>query len=148
MFTAGHAYRRRLPHFQKEGRTYFVTFNTFNRWRLPPLARDIVLNHIKFDHQRRIWISIALVMPDHVHLIGTPIDFALHRILKGIKGSSARSVNKALDRRGPVWQDESFDHELRRDESLQQKAEYIAMNPVRKGLVERPEEYRWLWIPE
>jgi REP element-mobilizing transposase RayT len=148
MFTVGYAYRRRLPHFQKEGRTYFVTFNAFNRWTLPSLARDIVLNHIKFDHQRRIWISIALVMPDHVHLIGTPIDSALHRILKGLKGSSARSVNKALDRRGPVWQDESFDHELRRDESLVQKGEYIAMNPVRRGLVEKPEEYRWLWIPE
>ena len=47
---------------------------------------------------------------------------------------------------GPVWQEESFDHVLRSDESLKEKCEYIRQNPVRKGLVMRPEEYRWLWV--
>ena len=49
-------------------------------------------------------------------------------------------------RSGSLWQRESFDHILRRDEDLIEKAEYIANNPVRAGLVARPEEYRWLWI--
>jgi hypothetical protein len=47
---------------------------------------------------------------------------------------------------GPVWQEESFDHVLRSDESLKEKREYIRPNPVRKGLVMQPEEYRWLWM--
>ena len=146
-------YRRHLPHYQTETRTYFIRFVTYHRWILPPLARDIVLRHIKFDHRRRIAIAVALVMPDHVHIIGTPRcnergeSYWLPTILKGIKGSSAKSINKALNRTGVVWQNESFDHELRRDESLAQKAEYVAMNPVRKGLVTKPEDYPWLWIP-
>jgi REP element-mobilizing transposase RayT len=86
-------------------------------------------------------------MPDHVHVIGSP-QILLDKLLKGIKGASARTINRALKREGSVWQQESFDHELRRDESLIEKAEYVAMNPVRKGLVERPEDYPWLWIPE
>jgi len=141
-------YRRHLPHYQTEHRTYFITFVTHQRWELPPLARDLVLRHIKFDHGRRIAIGIAMVMPDHVHIIGTPISHSLPAILKGIKGASAKSINNALNRTGAVWQNESFDHELRRDESLVQKAEYVAMNPVRKGLVATPEDWPWLWIPD
>jgi REP-associated tyrosine transposase len=63
-----------------------------------------------------------------------------------IKGTSARDINKLLGAAGPVWQDESFDHVLRSEESLREKADYIRMNPVRKGLVQTPEEYRWLWM--
>ena len=44
-----------------------------------------------------------------------------------------------------AW-DEFFDHVLRSDESLKDKCEYIRQNPVRRGLVTRPEEYRWLWV--
>jgi hypothetical protein len=47
---------------------------------------------------------------------------------------------------GAVWQEESFDHVLRSNESFEQKLEYIRQNPVRAGLVSRPEEYRWLWL--
>ena len=47
---------------------------------------------------------------------------------------------------GPVWEEESFDHVLRSDESLKEKCEYIRQNPVRRGLVKNPEDYRWLWI--
>jgi len=97
MIVSRHVYRRRLPHYQTEGRRYFITFNSLNRWTVPPLARDIVLRHIKFDHTRRIWITIALVMPDHVHLIGTPAAYALATILKGIKGASAAAINKGSE---------------------------------------------------
>ena len=48
-------------------------------------------------------------------------------------------------RTGRVWQDESFDHILRGDESLKKKIIYIMDNPVRAGLAARPGEYRWVW---
>ena len=35
---------------------------------------------------------------------------------------------------------------LRSDERLEAQAEYIRQNPVRKGLVDRPEDYPWLWL--
>ena len=41
---------------------------------------------------------------------------------------------------------ESFDHVLRSEESFEDKREYIRQNPVKAGLVERPEEYRWIWL--
>jgi hypothetical protein len=69
----------------------------------------------------------------------------LAQIMSGLKGSAAHAINKALGRRGPVWQDESFDHVLRSDESAVSKVEYICENPVRRGLVASVEEYRWIW---
>jgi len=91
-------------------------------------------------------------MPDHVHLLFTALrdregwTFALPEILRAIKGTSARSINRLSGRGGPLWQDESFDHVLRGDESLRETVEYIRQNPVRKGLVRKPEEYVWLWV--
>jgi hypothetical protein len=39
-----------------------------------------------------------------------------------------------------------FDHRLRRDESLDEKARYILANPVRAGLVKREEDWPWFKI--
>ena len=91
-------------------------------------------------------------MPNHVHLLfwalrdsaGWP--FPMVDIMQSLKSSSAHSVNKMLRRAGPVWDEESFDHVLRSDESWEQKREYIRQNPARAGLVKRPEDYRWLWL--
>jgi len=91
-------------------------------------------------------------MPDHVHVLFTALrgpegwTFALPEILKTIKGVSARRINQLAGRSGPVWQDESFDHVLRGNESLRETIEYIRQNPVRKGLAGKPEDYRWLWV--
>lgn len=81
----------------------------------------------------------------HLHAAGD-WTFALPEILKAIKGTSARSINKLSGRHGSVWQDESFDHVLRGDESFDETVDYIRQNPVRRRLVERPEDYEWLWI--
>jgi REP element-mobilizing transposase RayT len=72
-------------------------------------------------------IQIAVVMPDHVHMIFAPLEnqnqetFSFEEIVGAIKGASAHSVNKALKRSGTVWQDESFDHVIRHADSLEQK---------------------------
>ncbi len=136
-----HAYRRNMPHLQKLGKTYFVTFCTRDRWTLPEAARRVVLDMCRETHGRAAFIHCAVVMPDHVHLILTPMSdnngepILLEKVLRKIKGVSALNVNKTLQRRGPVWQAESFDHMLRSCESAESKSDYILMNPVRKGLV-------------
>jgi REP element-mobilizing transposase RayT len=95
-----------------------------------------------------------VVMPEHVHLLLTPLlddvgdPYWLVEILQSLKGSSAHTVNKALHRSGPVWQEESFDHLLRRNEEFSATVEYVRQNPVRRGLVPIPENYRWFWIRE
>src|SRR5687768_4705747 len=120
-------YRRRLPHYQTEGRCFLVTFCTENRWELPPLARDITMHHILIEHRRKAFLYTFIVMPDHVHIVLMPLpnergEFnAIADILHGIKGVSGRRINKALGREGPVWQHESHDHQIRSEESLRAK---------------------------
>ena len=145
-------YRRRLPHLQKTGRALFVNFRKLNPEPFSPSARDLILQHCLHDDGRRYTLHAAVVMPEHVHLLFTALQdsdgwpYELHKIMKLIKGTSAHSVNRLMKTNGLVWQEESFDHVLRSHEGLLQKAEYICQNPVRRGLVKRPEDYRWLWI--
>ena len=153
MFPTGtYQYRRRLPHFQKFDRPLFVTFCKLSHEPFSELARDLVLKHCIYEHQKRIGLHAAVIMPDHIHMLFTPLRDEMgwphptQKILKMIKGTSARDINRLLGHRGPIWQDESFDHVLRSQESLAEKIEYIRMNPVRAGLVQKPEEYRWLWV--
>ncbi|MCI0356511.1 MAG: transposase, partial [Acidobacteria bacterium] len=129
-----------------------MTLSTRRRWVLPGAARTVVLEHCLYEHRRRIELHAAVVMPEHVHLLFTPLldahseAYSLSEIMSGIKGASAHGVNKLLGRRGPVWEEEFFDHVLRRSEKLDKKVIYIAENPVRAGLVKRPEDYLWLWM--
>jgi REP element-mobilizing transposase RayT len=97
-------YRRKLPHYQKSGRALFVTFCKLSRDPFCGAARDLVLEHCLHDHGRRCWVHAAVVMPEHVHLLLTPLadpkgwPYGLAAILKLIKGVSARSVNRLLGR--------------------------------------------------
>lgn len=81
----------------------------------------------------------AIGMPEHVHLLLIPLRdakgeaFSLIELIQPIKSASAHTLNRWSRQAGPVWQDESFDHVLRSDESLRQKADYIRMNPVRQA---------------
>ena len=136
-------YRRNLPHYQKDDRPVFVTFRAREEILLSPQDRSLVLDHCLYDNGRRYHLHATVVMPDHVHLLFTALrdeqgwTFALPEILKALKGTSARSINKLHGRFGSVWQDESFDHVMRGTESLRETVEYICENPVRKGLVRR-----------
>lgn len=147
-------YRRKLPHFQGGGRPLFITLCTSKRWILPESVRDRVLGHCIHDHKRKMFVFCAVVMPDHVHLIYQPWKrpdetiYPMAEVLSSIKGASAHTINRMLKRSGPVWQDERFDHVIRQRDSLAEKIEYVRMNPVRKGLCVRPEDWPWLWEPE
>jgi REP element-mobilizing transposase RayT len=82
-------------------------------------------------------------MPNHVHVLLQPNEPA-SRVLQWIKGSSARAVNSALGTTGhPLWQGESYDRVVRGEEEFRRIARYIAMNPVKAGLVERAEDWKW-----
>ena len=92
-------------------------------------------------------------MPDHVHLALTPLYdgssfFSVAEIMQGIKSASAHQINRLLNRSGQVWQRESFDRVLRREESIRAKVEYMVQNPVRAGLVKIATEYQWLWVAD
>ena len=145
------AYRRNLPHIQAEQKPLFVTFRTYENWVLPGEVRSAVLDHCLHDHRKKLDMHVAVVMPDHVHLLFAARSdrdgntFGLSEVMNGIKGASAHRVNRLLRRRGHVWQDESFDHVLRCDESVHEKADYICQNPIRRGIVRTVDDYPWLW---
>ena len=146
-------YRRTLPHLQRDNKRHFVTFCTHDHWTLSNLARDVILSSCLHDDGVRYDMDAAVVMPDHVHLIFTPLIhqkeprvWLLPEILDSIKEASAHIINKKLRRRGSVWQEESFDHVLRGSERFRDKIRYILENPVRKGLVDRWQDYSWLWV--
>jgi len=144
-------YRRRLPHYKKDFQPVFVTFTTLRRWKLPPAARDIVFNCCIRENGQKLSLHAAVVMPDHAHLIYTPLkrpdgwDYTLPEIMKAIKGRSARYINLALKRTGPVWHEEFFDHVLRSNDSLMDRVEYVCLNPVRAGLARTESEHKWVW---
>jgi len=148
-------YRRNLPHLQRDNKPHFLTFCTHLRWTLPEPARDLALECCLHDNDQKIRVHAIVVMPDHVHLIFTPLDneqaaeiYSLGEIMDAIKGASAHKINRKLGRTGKVWQTESFDRVLRSSEKLDEKIQYILDNPVRKGLVSGWAEYRWLWYRE
>jgi len=144
--------RRNLPHIQHDYRPHFVTFCTKQHRALPEWARRVVRDCCTDGHSTKYNLYVAVVMPDHVHLILTPLTdierqmiSPLSEIMKGIKGTAAHAINKQLNRRGAVWLEESFDHVVRSSESLDAKIEYVLKNPVRKGLVTVPSEYPRIW---
>jgi REP element-mobilizing transposase RayT len=145
-------YRRKLPHLQRDDKRHFVTFCTFQRRILPDACRAIALQCCLHDNDLKHFLHVAVVMPDHVHLIVTPLVnsgkreiYSLAEIMGGIKGASAQLVNRELGRCGKVWQTESFDRVLRSSESLDAKMAYTLDNPVRAGLVSKWDDYAWTW---
>jgi REP element-mobilizing transposase RayT len=145
-------YRRNLPHLQRDYKPHFVTFVTKLRWNLPDRARDITLDCCLHDHESKYRLHVAVVMPDHVHLILTPMTdetrrliVSLVEIMKAIKGASSHAIKRRLGHQVAVWQEESFDRVLRSSENLDAKIDYVLQNPGRAGLVQDWRKYRWLW---
>ena len=147
------SYRRNLPHIQRDFTPRFITFCTAQRWEIPEMARSLVLESCIYENQRSIDLLAAVVMPDHVHLIGTPLILGdhvakLHSILRTIKSASAHKVNRALQRQGQLWQEESFDHIVRSAEGVDAKIGYILDNPVRRRIAQHRREYPWGWVAD
>jgi REP element-mobilizing transposase RayT len=142
-------YRRNLPHLEKPGSTYFVTFTTRNDFMLPDRAKSLVLEHCLYGNGKSYPLHCAIVMRTHVHLIFTPMvmdeaTVPLATIMNGIKGASSHSVNRLLKRKGSLWLDESMDHMIRTAADFDDKLLYIQMNAIETG-VRHPEEYPWYW---
>jgi REP element-mobilizing transposase RayT len=90
-------------------------------------------------YELRCWV----LMGNHVHALLFPRVSPSH-LMKSLKGATAREANRILDRIGqPFWQAESYDHWVRDEAEFNRIVRYIETNPVRAGLVARPEDYIW-----
>ena len=81
-------------------------------------------------------------MPNHVHLLATG-SVALHSWLRPLKGFTGFEANRTLGLKGAFWQEESYDHLLRKPDEFQRIQSYIEWNPVKAGLAKSVEDFRW-----
>jgi putative transposase len=72
-----------------------------------------------------------VVTANHVHLLLLP-SVPPSRLLKSLKGYTARHANLLLGRTGEkFWQRESYDHAVRNPDELKRIGAYIENNPVK-----------------
>ena len=140
--------RRHLPHWEIEGSIYYITFRLLSG-NLSPDEIRIVLNHIKDGNQKFYKLYAIVVMPDHVHFIIKPVEgYSPSRIMKGIKGVSAKLINTRRGAIGSVWLDESYDRIIRNEKEFLEKVNYMYLNPMKSGLVKDGEEYYGWYMGE
>jgi len=117
--------------------------------------RDVVMECCLFPHGKQACVHACVAMPDHVHLLLTPLEsspgecYSLGRILHGIKSVSAHRIAKSRGKPGPVWQDETFDRIIRHEKEFRETLDYIDSNPAKTGL-EQTQRYPWVtfeWEP-
>ena len=60
-----------------------------------------------------------------------------------VKSVSALHMNRQRQRHGPLWQHQFWDRFVRHGKEFCHRLLYMHFNPVTKGLVEKPEDWRW-----
>jgi len=127
-----------IPSRTAKSGTYFITTATHNRRRLFQVERNAELLLETIDHYRDSYLLHAyVVMPDHVHLLITPIEITLERAMQLIKGGFSHRLSSKL----PVWQRGFTDHRIRDAADYSVRLNYIHRNPVEARLSETPEAY-------
>jgi len=121
-------------------------------WLKQPEIASLLANTLKFFQGKKYWLKAWVIMPNHVHAVVHPLPgFPLSSILHSWKRFSARRANELLGRPGqPFWQSESFDHLIRNEEEHSRCCKYVVLNPVKAGLCQYPEQWRWssAWVEE
>ena len=103
------------------------------------VTRSIQRGVLLGQYELRAWV----VMANHVHVLLLPL-ISPSRLLQSLKGHTAREANLILGSTGQkFWQAESYDHWVRDDAELERIAAYIESNPVKAGLVDSADKYRW-----
>ena len=96
---------------------------------------EIVGKALRFFEGERCEIDSFVVMPNHVHVLFTPIQpHSVSDLVKSWKAYTGRQINLALKREGPLWQDEYWDRLIRSEEHLHACRVYIQRNPEKAGL--------------
>ncbi len=96
-----------------------------------------------FDDQRYCLIAWC-IMPNHVHvLIETWPGYPLYKVLHSWKSFTAQKANELLNRQGAFWAREYYDRFMRDEKHLAQTVAYIEQNPVKAGLVQSAELWRF-----
>ena len=94
--------------------------------------------------QHGLLLTAWVFLPDHWHAIVYPgFPLTISRVLEAIKVGATLRINRRRGERGVLLQGRFFDRALRTVREYQEKVEYIHLNPVKAGLVERPGDWKW-----
>ena len=135
----------RIPGYSYTGpQRYFLTICTHKR---APHLRDadlvalVVGEFLRPASELGMAILVYCVMPDHLHLLVEGISDAadFKEFVSRAKQRSAWRFKCRCGRR--LWQEGFWEHVLRDSERVEALIEYIVNNPLRKKLVEKPEDY-------
>ncbi|HEY1209216.1 MAG TPA: transposase [Terracidiphilus sp.] len=127
---------------QQTGEFHFLTFSCFRRRAYLSSGTAMELFEDALERVRlRYLFAVAgyVVMPEHVHLlVNEPGRGLLSRTVQALK------LSVSMRRRErPFWQAHYYDFNISTHEKFVEKLRYIHRNPVRRGLVEKPEDWKW-----
>jgi putative transposase len=143
--------RKRLNHesplfYYADSPTFFVTICAQDRGKNIFCHADpgnAIFESIRLRNEKRIWhCALAVLMPDHVHLI---LNFPDEASMSKAVGDWKRYVGK---HHHISWQRNFFEHRIRAGENFGKKTEYVFLNPERAGLIQKAEEWPYTWIAE
>ncbi len=83
------------------------------------------------------------LLNNHFHLLVRPLGASISRIMQSLLVSHTQRYHKHYRTGGHVWQGRFKSPVIQSDEHLLTVLRYIEANPLRAGIVQRAEEYRW-----
>ena len=134
-----------LKRFQQTGQLHFITFSCYRRAPLLSSPESRLTFEETLEEVRRwydFYITGYVVMPEHVHLlVSEPERADLGRCIQMLKQNASRKLKVSND--DPFWYPRYYDFNVWSERKLLEKLDYTHNNPVKRGLVERPEQWAW-----
>ena len=134
-----------LKRFHQSGQIHFITASCYRRQSKFSNAHACALFQSALERVRQqyqLCVYGYVVMPEHIHLlISEPDKCTVAAVMQSLKQGIARTL--ALRAYEPFWQERYYDFNVWSEHKFTEKLRYIHRNPVQRGLVARPEDWRW-----
>lgn len=127
-------------------RTFFVTTSAAGRRNILQSERMAGLMIEVFQHYRykdKYALHDFVVMPDHIHLLLTVRSITIEKAVQFVKGGFSFRAKRELGFLGEVWQTGFSETQIYTVAEFATRQRYIWNNPVTRGLVRAPGEFRW-----
>jgi len=128
-------------------RTFFATSSIAEKRNLlqSDSSAELFIDVLyQYRSQHKYLLHDFVVMPDHFHmLITVGHEISIERAVQFIKGGFAFRAGRELGFTPPVWERGFSEVRIYGSEALARVWEYIAQNPVKRRLVQRPAEYAY-----
>jgi REP element-mobilizing transposase RayT len=109
------------------------------------LNSRLLLDVLAVSRQRLKFLLCGyFLMADHWHALVWPgYPLLISDVLHDVKKVSAGKVHARRGSQGPFWRHQFWDRFVRNEQEFGQRPQCMHFNPVRKGLVKRPQDWRW-----